>query len=65
MTIGGEGYDSPVPGPVDPGRGAEVVAPSRRDGTAPRTPYPDRHTDRNRVERFSAKTKQYRRVAAR
>ena len=46
-------------------KGGEAVIPTRKNSTAPRIIDADRYKDRNLVERFWAKIKQYRRVATR
>ena len=46
-------------------RGGEAVIPSRQNRTVQRDIDTDRYKDRNLVERFWAKVKQYRRVATR
>lgn len=65
VVIGDKGYDSRKLVKSILGRGAEAVIPSRENSTAPRVIDADRYKDRNLVERFWSKAKQYRRVATR
>ena len=64
MVTADKGYDGDAFVEVE-GRGAEAVIPSRANRLEPRTL--DRHTykERNVVERFWARAKQFRRVATR
>lgn len=65
VVIGDKGYDSKdVVGAVED-RGGEAVIPSRANATTPRKTDWSRYKDRNLVERFWSKAKQYRRVATR
>lgn len=65
VVIADKGYDSRavVKGIED--RGAEAVIPSLSNRAKPRDYDRDRYRDRNLVERFWFKVKQYRRVATR
>ena len=65
MVVADKGYDSRALVRSIRVRGAEAVIPSRKNSTAPRVIDADRYKDRNLVERFWAKAKQYRRVATR
>ncbi len=65
VVIADKGYDSRALVRSILARGAEAVIPSRKNSTTPRVIDADRYKDRNLVERFWAKAKQYRRVATR
>jgi transposase len=65
VVIGDKGYDSDELVREVRRRGAEAVIPSRRNRKVPRVIDADRYKDRNLVERFWARAKQYRRVARR
>ena len=65
VVIADKGYDSrAVVGAIE-SRGAEAVIPSLRNRKEQRLYDRDRYRDRNLVERFWQKAKQYRRVATR
>ena len=65
MVIADKGYDKQ--GLVDAieTRGGEAVIPSRKNRTEQRPIDTDRYNDRNLVEQFWSKAKQFRRVATR
>ena len=65
VVIGDKGYDSRAVVQAIEARGAEAVIPSRKDRKEQRAYDKDRYKDRNLVERFWFKLKQYRRVATR
>ena len=65
IVIGDRGYDSQAVVTAVERRGGEAVIPSRKNRTTPRDIDWARYKDRNLVERFWAKAKQYRRVATR
>jgi transposase len=65
VVIGDKGYDSDEVVRVIEAMGGEAVIPSRKNRTTPREIDSSRYKDRNLVERFWAKVKQYRRVATR
>jgi transposase len=65
VVIGDKGYDSQDVVAAVEGRGGEAVIPSRANATCPRETDWSRYKDRNLVERFWSKAKQYRRVATR
>jgi transposase len=65
VVIGDKGYDSRAVATVIEARGAEAVIPSRKNCKEQRPYDRDRYKDRNLVERFWFKLKQYRRVATR
>jgi transposase len=65
VVVADKGYGSRPLVRLIRARGAEVVIPSRKNRAAPRVIDADRYKDRNLVERFGAKAKQYRRVATR
>ena len=65
VVIGDKGYDSDALVKVIEASGAEAVIPPRKNRTDPRPYDPDRYKDRNLVERFWGRAKQYRRVATR
>ena len=65
MVIADKGYDrQALVGAIEAG-GGEAVIPARKNRKEPREIDADRYKDRNLVERFWAKAKQYRRVATR
>lgn len=65
VVIGDKGYDSKdVVGAIER-KGGEAVIPSRKNTISPRNIDWARYKDRNLVERFWSKAKQYRRVATR
>jgi transposase len=65
VVIADKGYDSDQLVAAIEAAGAEAVIPPRRNRKAPRTYDEERYKDRNLVERFFSKVKQYRRVATR
>ena len=65
VVIADKGYDSQALVRAILRRGAEAVIPSRSNSRNPRVIDADRYKDRNLVERFWSKAKQYRRVATR
>jgi transposase len=65
VVIADKGYDSRAVVKAIEVRGAEVVIPSLKNRTEPRRYDRERYKDRNLVERFWSKVKQYRRVATR
>jgi transposase len=65
VVIADKGYDKQELVDAIEAGGGEAVIPTRKNSTAPRVIDADRYTDRNLVERFWAKVKQYRRVATR
>ena len=65
VVIGDKGYDSRAVVAAVEARGAEAVIPSRKNCKEQRAYDKDRYKDRNLVERFWLKLKQYRRVATR
>jgi transposase len=65
VVIGDKGFDSQKLVAFIESRGGEAVIPSRKNSTEPRDYDRERYKDRNLVERFWNKIKQYRRVATR
>ena len=65
VVIADKGYDSQEVVAAVEGKGGEAVVPSRSNAKTPRATDWARYKDRNLVERFWAKAKQYRRVATR
>ena len=65
VVIGDKGYDSDALVEAIEARGAEAVIPPKKNRKAQREYDKERYTDRNLVERFFGKIKQYRRVATR
>lgn len=65
VVIADKGYDKQELVDTIELRGGEAVIPSRANRTEPRVIDTDRYKDRNVVERFWARMKQYRRVATR
>jgi transposase len=65
VVIGDKGYDKQQLVDDIEARGGEAVIPTRKNSTHPRVIDTDRYKDRNLVERFWSKAKQYRRVATR
>ncbi len=65
VVIGDRGYDSDEVVQAIEARGGEAVIPSRKHRKVPRKIDQERHKDRNLVERFWARLKQYRRAATR
>jgi transposase len=63
LVIGDKGYDSDQVVEAIKAKGAEAVIPPKKNRKVQRA-Y-DRYKDRNLVERFFSKVKQYRRVATR
>jgi transposase len=64
-VIADKGYDSAAVVDRVRAAGARVVIPTQKNRTVQRDTDWHRYTDRNLVERFWAKAKQYRRVATR
>jgi transposase len=64
-VIADEGYDQQALVEGIKANGGEAVIPTRKNSTRPRVIDADRYKDRNVVERFWSKAKQYRRVATR
>lgn len=65
VVIADKGYDSRAVVEAIQARGAEAVIPSLRNRAQQRDYDRERYKDRNLVERFWFKVKQYRRVATR
>ena len=65
VVIADKGYDKQALVEAIEARGGEAVIPSRKNRTEQREIDTDRYKDRNLVERFWAKAKQFRRVATR
>ena len=65
VVIADKGYDSQELVKAIEDEGGEAVVPSRSNAKAPRDTDWARYKDRNLVERFWSKVKQYRRVATR
>jgi transposase len=65
VVIADKGYDSQKVVSAIKATGATAVIPSRKNSKQPREYDRDRYKDRNQVERFWFKIKQYRRVATR
>ena len=65
VVIGDKGYDSDAVVATIAAGGAEAVIPPKKNRKAPRPYDTDRYKDRNLVERFWGRAKQYRRVATR
>ena len=65
VVIGDQGYDSKEVVAAIEKAGGEAVIPSRKNAAVPRATDWARYKDRNLVERFWSKVKQYRRVATR
>ena len=65
VVIADKGYDKQALVDAIEAKGGEAVIPARKNRTVPREIDADRYKDRNLVERFWAKVKQYRRVATR
>ena len=65
VVIGDKGYDSDAVVAAIEAKGAEAVIPPKKNRKVQRAYDQDRYKDRNLVERFFAKVKQYRRVATR
>ena len=65
VVIGDKGYDSDALVEAIRGQGAEAVIPPKKNRKIPREYDQERYKDRNLVERFFSKVKQYRRVATR
>jgi transposase len=65
VVIADEAYDSKALVDAIEARGAEAVIPPRSNRKEPREYDRERYKDRNLVERFWHKLKQYRRVATR
>ena len=65
VVIADKGYDKQALVDAIEAKGGEAVIPTRKNSTHPRVIDTDRYKDRNLVERFWSKAKQYRRVATR
>jgi transposase len=65
VVIGDKGYDSDALVAAIQAKGAEAVIPPKKNRKVQREYDRDRYKDRNLVERFFSKVKQYRRVATR
>jgi len=65
VVIADKGYDEQALVDAIEAKGGEAVIPARTNRTVPREIDAERYEDRNLVERFWAKVKQYRRVATR
>ena len=65
VVIGDRGFDSQAVVDAMAAKGGEAVIPTRKNCKVQRVIDRDRYKDRNLVERFWAKVKQYRRVATR
>ena len=65
VVIADKGYDSQELVKAIEDKGGEAVVPSRKTAKVPRETDWARYKDRNLVERFWSKVKQYRRVATR
>jgi transposase len=65
VVIADKGYDSKAVVAAVEARGAEAVIPTQKSRKEQRAIDTDRYKDRNLVERFWAKAKQFRRVATR
>ena len=65
VVIADKGYDSKEVVAAVEEAGGEAVIPSRKNAATPRQTDWCRYKDRNLVERFWSKAKQYRRVATR
>ena len=65
VVIGDRGYDSQAVVQAIEAHGGKAVIPSQKNRKVQRQIDRDRYKDRNLVERFWAKVKQYRRVATR
>ncbi len=65
VVIGDKGYDSDKVVETIEAQGAEAVIPPRKNRKEPRSYDAERYKDRNVVERFWHKIKQFRRVATR
>jgi transposase len=65
VVIGDRGYDSQAVVAAIERAGGEAVIPSQKNRKVQRAYDRERYKDRNLVERFWAKVKQYRRVATR
>ena len=64
-VVADKGYDSSSLAQVIKQRGAQVVIPSRSSAKQPRLIDWNLYKDRNKIERFFNRIKQYRRVATR
>jgi transposase len=65
VVIADKGYDQQQLVDDIEAQGGEAVIPTRKNSTHPRVIDSDRYKDRNLVERFWSRAKQYRRVATR
>ncbi len=64
-VLGDKGYDADPLAEAVETSGAEVVIPPKRNRKSPRTYDRDLYKERNKIERFFNKLKQFRRVATR
>ena len=64
-VLGDKGYDADALAEAVETSGAEVVIPPKRNRTNPRSYDRDLYKERNKIERFFNKLKQFRRVATR
>jgi putative transposase len=64
-TIGDKGYDANTLETKIAEQGSQVVIPPKRNRKTPRSYDKDLYKERNLIERFFAKLKQFRRVATR
>lgn len=65
VVIGDKGYDSDAVVEAIEATGAEAVIPPKKNRKVQREYDRERYKDRNLIERFFSKGKQYRRVATR
>jgi transposase len=65
VVIGDKGYDSDALVEAIKAKGAEAVIPPKKNRKVQREYDRERYKDRNLIERFFGKVKQYRRVATR
>jgi transposase len=65
VVIADKGYDKQALVDAIEAKGGEAVIPTQKNRKVPRAIDRDRYKDRNLVERFWAKAKQFRRVATR
>ena len=65
VVIADKGYDKQEFVDAIEAKGGEAVIPSRKNRTTQRDIDGDRYKDRNLVEQFWSKAKQYRRIATR
>ena len=65
VVIGDKGYDSDAVVEAIEAQGAQAVIPPKKNRKVQREYDRERYKDRNLIERFFSKVKQYRRVATR